>query len=48
VVNDGGVANWCRETIADLLSRDGGSLERPPLTRRAAVNSGCEALLYGE
>ena len=37
-----------RETIADLLSRERGSLERPPLTQRAPVNSGCEALLHGE
>ena len=37
-----------RETIADLLSRDRGSLEGPPLTQRAPINSGCEALLHGE
>ena len=37
-----------RETIADLLSRERGSLERPPLTQRAPINSGCEALLHGE
>jgi hypothetical protein len=37
-----------RETIADLLSRDRGSHERPPLTQHATVNSGCEAFLGGE
>jgi hypothetical protein len=36
-----------RETIADLLSRDRGSHERPPLMQHAIVNSGCEAFLGG-
>jgi hypothetical protein len=35
-----------RETIADLLLRDRGSHERPPLTQHATVNSGCEAFLH--
>jgi hypothetical protein len=37
-----------RETIVDLLSRDRGSLERPPLTQHAPVNSGCDTLEHGE
>ena len=37
-----------REEIVDLLSGVRGSLERTRLTRRAPVNSGCEALTHGE
>ena len=47
-VKDGRIRELVRrETIADLLSRDRACKEPPPM-RRGRIQSGCEALLYGE